>query len=229
MTKRSPAHPPAADLRRHRYAPLLEELIQTGADFHRRGWSLGTSSNFSVVVERDPLVVLLTGSGHDKGRLRSQHFVLVDDHGTSLHPDFPKPSAETLLHVVLARSAEAGAVLHTHSVAATVLSTGQLPTGALELEGYEMLKGLSGIATHDTRVSLPIFPNTQDMIALSGEVEDRLLDKETPLRHGFLLSGHGLYTWGADLAEARRQVEVLEFLFEVSLHQRLLFPNHSKV
>ena len=77
-----------------------------------------------------------------------------------------------------------------------------------------MLKGLSGIATHDTRISLPIFPNTQDMIALSGEVEDRLLDKETPLRHGFLLSGHGLYTWGEDLDAARRQIEIFEFLFE---------------
>jgi methylthioribulose-1-phosphate dehydratase len=29
------------------------------------------------------------------------------------------------------------------------------------------------------------------------------------------MAGHGLYTWGADLAEARRHIEVLEFLMEV--------------
>jgi ribulose-5-phosphate 4-epimerase/fuculose-1-phosphate aldolase len=36
-----------------------------------------------------------------------------------------------------------------------------------------------------------------------------------PPFHGFLLSGHGLYTWGRDLAEARRHIEIHEFLFEV--------------
>jgi methylthioribulose-1-phosphate dehydratase len=30
-----------------------------------------------------------------------------------------------------------------------------------------------------------------------------------------LLKAHGLYTWGADVAEARRHVEILEFLLEV--------------
>src|SRR6266481_977962 len=33
--------------------------------------------------------------------------------------------------------------------------------------------------------------------------------------HGFLLREHGLYTWGSDLQEARRHVEILEFLMEV--------------
>jgi len=85
-----------------------------------------------------------------------------------------------------------------------------------------MLKGLSGIKTHETTFNLVIFPNTQDIAALSQEVEARLLDPENPLRHGFLLSGHGLYTWGQDVAEARRHVEVLEFLLEVVLQREQL-------
>jgi methylthioribulose-1-phosphate dehydratase len=76
-------------------------------------------------------------------------------------------------------------------------------------------------------VDLTIFPNTQDIDTLAVEVERRVKDAENPLRHGFLMAGHGLYTWGKDLAEARRQVEVLEFLFEVVTQKRLLFPAQS--
>jgi len=205
----------------------VDELVRTGAEFHRRGWSLGTSSNYSVVVEREPLTLLLTGSGFDKGRLKPGQFVLVDDQGASLHASYPKPSAETMLHVVLARAAGAGAVLHTHSVAGTVLSEGFLDRGALPISGYEMLKGLHGITTHESSVDLTIFPNTQDIDTLAVEVERRVKDAANPLRHGFLMAGHGLYTWGKDLAEARRQVEVLEFLFEVVTQKRLLFPAQS--
>lgn len=206
------------------FAPDVDELCRTGADFHRRGWSLGTSSNYSVVVQRDPLVLLLTGSGFDKGRLKPGQFVLVDGEGASLHASYPKPSAETLLHTALARHAGAGAVLHTHSVAGTVLSEGFLKRGSLPLGGYEMLKGLAGITTHESSVDVTIFPNTQDIATLSVEVGHRLKDAANPLRYGFLMAGHGLYTWGRDLAEARRQVEVLEFLFEVVTQKRLLFP-----
>jgi len=85
-----------------------------------------------------------------------------------------------------------------------------------------MLKGLSGVKTHETTFDLVIFPNTQDIAALAKEVEGRLLDPENPLCHGFLLSGHGLYTWGEDVAEARRHVEVLEFLLEVILQREQL-------
>jgi methylthioribulose-1-phosphate dehydratase len=36
-----------------------------------------------------------------------------------------------------------------------------------------------------------------------------------PDLHGFLIRGHGLYTWGRDVAEAKRHLEILEFLFEM--------------
>ena len=83
-----------------------------------------------------------------------------------------------------------------------------------------MLKGLDGIGTHDTAEEVPIFANAQDMTALAERVRARFLaaDWSNPARppfHGFLLSGHGLYTWGRDVAEARRHIEIHEFLFEV--------------
>ncbi len=203
-------------------APLARQLIDCGQDFYRRGWSLGTSSNYSVVVEREPLTLLMTGSGFCKGHLVSEQFVLVDEDGRSQHAEPPKPSAEALLHTVLAKHAGAGAVLHTHSVAATVLSEAFLKDGELRIAGYEMLKGLTGITTHEAGAVIEIFPNTQDIASLAETVAARLTS-EKPLQHGFLMAGHGLYTWAESIPAARRQVEVLEFLFEVVSRRRELF------
>jgi len=202
--------------------PLIMELIECGRDFHRRGWSLGTSSNYSAVIEREPLTLLMTGSGFDKGRLQPDQFVIVDENAQSLDEAFPKPSAEALLHTVLAKHG-AGAVLHTHSVAATVLSEHFLKDGGLRIAGYEMLKGLAGITTHESEAWIEIHPNTQDIAGLATVIGERLQDPDTSLRHGFLMAGHGLYTWGESISAARRQVEVLEFLFEVVTQKRLLF------
>lgn len=199
----------------------ISELIETGRDFHQRGWSLGTSSNYSIVVMRDPLTLLMTGSGFDKGRLTSEQFLLVDENAAAIGETTLKPSAEALLHTALAKQG-AGAVLHTHSVAATVLSEHFLKDGSLRIAGYEMLKGLSGITTHEAEAAIEIYPNTQDIASLAEVIEARLRDDVHPLRHGFLMAGHGLYTWGADIAAARRQIEALEFLFEVVTQKHLL-------
>jgi len=110
----------------------------------------------------------------------------------------------------------------THSVSATVLSEHFLKEGALRISGYEMLKGLSGSTTHESEAVIEIYPNTQDIASLAAVIESRLADATNPLCHGFLMAGHGLYTWGESLAAARRQIEVLEFLFEVMLQRRLL-------
>jgi methylthioribulose-1-phosphate dehydratase len=192
----------------------IEGLCQTGAMFHQRGWSLGTSSNYSVVLDRQPLVLLITASGKDKGRLTPADFVRVDRRGEPIVPGQPKSSAETLLHVAAAETLGAGAVLHTHSVWGTLLSEHFFPQRGFRIEGYEMLKGLDGVATHEHSEWVEIFDNTQDIAALAERVRPRLADSDRPLKHGYLILRHGLYTWGRDLAEARRHVEIFEFLFE---------------
>jgi len=191
------------------------ELIETGRDFHRRGWSLGTSSNYSAVISREPYRLLLTGSGFDKGRLTPEQFVTLDAEGRPDRETSLKPSAEAGLHLVLTQETAANAVLHTHSIWGTLLSEKYVAQGFIEIAGYEMLKGLAGNTTHETSEIVTIFPNTQDIATLAKEVSHRLRHAPETLRHGFLLSGHGLYTWGRDVAEARRQVEIFEFLFEI--------------
>jgi methylthioribulose-1-phosphate dehydratase len=195
------------------WSAQIEALRDIGRLFYGRGWSLGTSSNYSLVLGRAPLRLLITASGRDKGRLTAADFTVVDAEGRRVAETSPQPSAETLLHAELAQRPGVEAILHTHSVPATVLSDAHFRGGALEIAGYEMLKGLAGVTTHDTRVSIPILDNDQDMHAMARAVAVEL-GRGQPV-HAFLVRGHGLYTWGRDLDEARRHVEILEFLFEV--------------
>jgi methylthioribulose-1-phosphate dehydratase len=198
----------------HPYAMQVDQLRRIGNIFWQRGWSLGTSSNYSVVVDRDPIQLLVTASGKDKGRLGRDDFVLVDGRGNPMRPDQPKSSAETLLHCVVAEHENVGAILHTHSVWSTVLSERFAALGGIMLEGYEMLKGLNGVATHEHRQWFPIFENTQDIPSLAVKVKAALQNTDQPLTHGYIIRRHGIYTWGRDLDEAARQIEIIEFLLE---------------
>jgi methylthioribulose-1-phosphate dehydratase len=193
------------------FAELAGQLAEIGRQCYARGWALGTSGNFSAVVNRDPLRLAITISGVDKGTLSVGEIVEIDEHGNVVAGS-GRPSAEASLHLAIARARGAGAVLHTHSIWSTILSDAATEDG-LALEGYEMLKGLDGVGTHEHREWLPILDNTQDWAAAVPQVEAILT--EQPNGHGFLIRRHGLYTWGRDLAEAKRQVEILEFLFEV--------------
>ena len=187
-------------------------LAALGRSFYARGWALGTSGNFSAVVSRDPFRIAITSTGLDKGSLTPDQLVQVDANGTVTEGS-GQASAETALHLVVVRAREAGAVLHTHSIWSTIISELHAAQGGIWIEGYEMLKGLQGVKSHTHREWLPIVENDQDMARLAGVV-DRTLTQH-PDAHGFLLRGHGLYTWGGDLGQAKRHLEILEFLLEV--------------
>lgn len=197
---------------RKEFSAIADELAELGRGFYGRGWALGTSGNLSAVSSRDPLRLAITSSGVDKGKLAPHDILEIDSCGQVIRGD-GRPSAETLLHISVVKSMAAGAVLHTHSVWSNILSDAHTSEGGIHIEGYEMLKGLDAVTTHEHREWLPVIENSQDMRALALSVEERLNLRPPP--HGFLLRRHGLYTWGRDLAEAKRHVEILEFLLEV--------------
>ena len=198
------------------FESLAEQLAEVGRHCYERGWALGTSGNFSAVVHKEPLTLAITTSGVDKGLLESSDIVAIDEHRRVMRGS-GTPSAEATLHLAVVRSRGAGAVLHTHSIWSTILSEAATDSG-LSIEGYEMLKGLGGVRTHEHRERLPIIENRQDWARSAPQLEAML--RENPEAHGFLIRRHGLYTWGKDLAEAKRQVEILEFLFEVMGRKR---------
>jgi methylthioribulose-1-phosphate dehydratase len=189
------------------------------ADIHRKGWATGTGGNFSLVIRRDPLVLLMAPSGVDKGLVLPEDLIEVDSEAQVISGN-GKASAETFLHLAIAKTG-AGAILHTHSLFNTLLSDLFVSNGEVLFCGTEMLKGLAGITSHEQEVSLPILANSQDM-RLMGEVVAEYLATKPNQAHGILLAGHGLYAWGDSLFEARRHLEVLEFLLELTYHRIIL-------
>ena len=196
------------------FLTIAAELVKAGREFYARGWVLGTSGNLSAVLVHEPLRLAITASGVDKGDLNDQQILEIDREGNAVGAVSGKASDERFLHVEVVTGRGAGAVLHTHSVWSTILSDAHANEGGLGIEGYEMLKGLDGVKTHQHREWLPILENDQDMPALAGRV--RAVLQQNPEAHGFLLRRHGLYTWGKSVRDARRHVEILEFLLEAT-------------
>jgi methylthioribulose-1-phosphate dehydratase len=200
----------------------VQGLIDAGRWLDARGYAPATSGNYSMRL--GPGRILVTASGKHKGRLGPDDFVIVDEDG---HPvdgsgDSASPSAETPLHVLMFRlDPRIGAVLHTHSVCATVLSMLLEGASTLELTAYEMLKAFPGISSHTARVSLPIFENGQDIPLLAREVEARWRQEPFP---GYILRGHGAYAWGETLPLALRSAEALEFLVACELERKRRVP-----
>ena len=200
---------------------LADQLSRTMADLHARGWCDGTGGNFSCVLARDPLTLLMAPSGVDKGSVLPDDLIEVDAGGAVVAGE-GRASAETLLHLEIVARTRAGAVLHTHSQAATLLSDWCLGDeerpGSLLLQGLEMLKGLEGVSSHRSRVKLPVLANDQDLARVSAAAGPLLADAP----QGLLIGGHGLYAWGSDLAQARRHLEILEWLLEQRWRRLLL-------
>jgi methylthioribulose-1-phosphate dehydratase len=197
-------------------ATAAESLCATARWCYAQGWVPATSGNFSV---RDKDRILITASGLDKGTLTPTGLLEIDSNGVVLRGD-GKPSAETILHLVLYRARpNAGAILHVHTIWNTLISARDASLGYVPLEGYELLKALSGVTTHAHLERVPILENSQNYTDLAQQLAS-VLDIN-PQAHGILLSRHGLYTWGQSVAEARRHLEALEFLFQVE-ERRLL-------
>ena len=196
---------------------LAGEIITNVRELSLAGLTPATSSNFSRRL--DDRHAAITVSGRDKGRLTEADIMVVDFDGNPVATQH-RPSAETLLHTQLYRRfPEIGCVLHTHSQTQTVASRLYAGVGHVHLEGYELLKAFHGNTTHEAAISVPVLANTQDMPTLAAQV-DTLLDAQC--LWGYLIDGHGLYTWGRDMAEARRHLEAFEFLLGCELELRKL-------
>lgn len=194
---------------------LSAELLEVIRFFNSKGWSPATSTNYSARTS-DPTKYLISRSGVDKSVFAANDLILINS-DAQIMPPFNKPhiasSAETEIHTALyAKFPEINCVLHTHSVLGTILSYELQAEKKITFEGLEILKGLSGNKTHLMSEILPITANSQDMNEILSELDPYLIG---PLNiHGFLIAGHGLYSWGKDIATAKRHIETFEFLFE---------------
>ena len=200
------------------FAARADAIAEAARELALAGWTPATSSNFSMRI--DATHAAITISGRDKGKLGRDDIMLVDMQGHAVGTS-ARPSAETELHTqVYCRFPAAAAVLHTHSRTQSVASRLFAREGAIRLQGWELQKAIAGHSTHESVLEMPVFPNTQHMPELVARV-DAWLDSGKPLA-AYLIDGHGIYTWGRDMAEARRHLEALEFLLGCELDLRRL-------
>ena len=194
------------------------EIAHVAAEFAARGWTPATSSNFSMRIDETHIAVTI--SGRDKSALKSDGVMAIGLDGQPVDPAL-RPSAETALHLqIYRRFPDVGAVLHTHSHNQTVASRLFAPQGTLALHGWELQKAITGYTSHEAELEVPVFPNSQDMRDIEAKV-DAWLDAGQPM-YAYLIEGHGLYTWGRDMAEAKRHLEALEFLLACELDLKRL-------
>lgn len=203
-----------------RFSEVARSIVDAGQFLYNQGWSPATSSNYSARIDAEHIAI--TVSGRHKGKLTSGDVMVVDLSGRPVQSQ-ARSSAETRLHTALYQVfPEVGAVLHTHSVKATVLSRLCAGEQSLVLEGYELQKAFAGIDTHESRLTVPVFENTQDIDALAEETAAWFRDH--PEQPGYLIRGHGLYTWGNTMEDCLRHVEAFEFLFECELETMRVRP-----
>ena len=199
-----------------RFLECAGEIVRAGKFADQRGWTPATSGNFSMRLDSDHIAI--TESGAAKGSLTEAQILVVDRQGQAREPG-KRPSAETALHwEAYERDAAIGAVVHTHSLAATALSRIAAGESALVIEGYELSKAFEGVDTHAARLELPLLENDQDTRRLAQEARAAIQrERAVP---GYLIRGHGSYTWGENMKLALRHAEALEFLLACLLEER---------
>lgn len=159
---------------------------------------VGTSGNVSV---RAGDLVAVSPSGVDYDRLTAE---LVGVHrladGEPVHAEL-EPTTELPMHLAIYRETGTGAIVHTHSTAATAVSTlvDELPPIHYLIALFGGGVRVAGYATYGTDELAALAT-----AALAG-------------RAGCLLANHGAVTIGETLAQAYRRAEYLEWLCEVWL------------
>lgn len=194
-----------------------DELAQTGREFYRRGWLRGSSGNFSVLLARKPMRLCITSAGDDIGDLDETNFLELDEDAEILQ-GFGRPSDGSLLHLAIYRMRpRARCVLYSQSSNGILLTDRNYVNGVLEFSGYEALASLEGIEKLDRSARIPIIDNSDDHIALSHVIANVLSDDISA--SGIFIRRHGLYTWSETVRQARTNIEILEFMFEIAVNE----------
>jgi L-fuculose-phosphate aldolase len=176
---------------------LRDDVVRVCRELASSGLVVGTSGNVSV---RDGDLVVVSPSGVDYAELTAG---LVGVHrldGTPVEAVL-RPTSELPLHLGVYAATCAAAIVHTHSVAATALSTVADELPAIHYQ-IAMFGGPLAVAPYATYGS----------DELAGHVVAALRD-----RTACIMASHGAVTTGSDLRSALAGSRYLEWLCEVYL------------
>ena len=174
-------------------------IVETAQRLQRLGLLSMTAGNLSVRVEDELLAITPTGMPYDEIEPRD---IVIADLAGNVVEGARRPSSELPFHAAVLRvRPDIGAVVHTHSPYATTLA----------------VLGRTIPAIHYVIASLDL--TTVPLVPYCTYGTDELAAAiTTALGAGgkaALLANHGALALGADLAEAARAAELLEFLATV--------------
>ena len=181
-------------------SPLRSALVAANLQLVRDGLNQGTSGNVSL---RHGDHLLITPTGVPAERVDAAMIAAMPLAGDGDWSGPARPSSEWRLHrdILVARP-DVGAVVHTHSLYATVLATQHRSIPAL----HYMIAAFGGALIRCT----PYAPfGTQ---ALSDLIVEYLGD-----RHGVLLGNHGMVATGTTLDQALWRAAELELLAKLTV------------
>lgn len=193
---------------------LVTELCR---QFYGLGWASGTGGGISI---REGEFIYMAPSGVQKERISADDVFVLDgnrlEEAVVVHPaktESLKLSECTPLFYNAYRARGAGAVLHSHSLWAVLAARIASPTGAsgvLEIQGYEMQKGLRGKGCFE-QVRIPVIANTAHEAQLT-ESMAAAMEAHSDV-DAVVVAGHGVYVWGDDWGHAKTQAECYDYLF----------------
>ena len=179
-----------------------------------------TSGNYSHRSDEFNDYAFVSESGIDKSQFSENNFIPIKISNKETHDFYKKrkSSDETDLHLAIFQSTSANCVLHSHMLDALHFADLYPCLSLIPISGLELLKGFSGVATHDTTIQIPVFENTQDISQLAEIIKPHL--NQDPFCYGLILRGHGVYVWGKNVTEAKRHLEVFEYLFRYTIQKK---------
>ncbi|MFH8785725.1 class II aldolase/adducin family protein [Streptomyces roseoverticillatus] len=178
---------------RRTWADVVEAARRTTAD----GLVVGTSGNVSARVGN---VIVVTPSGVPYDRLTPRDVVAVDPEGRRLLGDLA-PTSELPLHLAVYRATDAAAIVHTHAVHATAVST--------LVDELPLIHYMAGALGGPVRVAPYALYGSDELAAHALEA--------LAGRTGCLLRNHGTLAYGAGLDQAYDRTAQLEWMCRVWL------------
>jgi methylthioribulose-1-phosphate dehydratase len=197
-------------------------IVELCRQFYAQGWFSGTGGGFSIRHEGR---IYIAPSGVQKERLSSEDLFVLDEDGLVLSRPTGnvEPSACTPLFLNAYRMRNAGAVLHSHSENAMLVTL--IYQRVFEVTHLEMMKGVTGVGYHD-RLRVPIIENTARECDLASGMAQAM--REFPETHAVLVRRHGVYVWGSDWIQTKNHAECYDYLFGAALRMKSMGLNPSQ-
>ena len=184
-------------------------VVQAAQQLLRLGLVAATSGNVSMRLEGDEKegLIAVTPAGTDYETMTPEDIVVVDYDVDVIEGD-TVPSSESLTHVAVYKArSDISAVIHTHSIYASVLAVAGVPLPPILDELVAYLGGPVEVAEYG-------FPSTEDL----GEKAIQAMGE----RNAVFIRNHGVLAAGRDMPDALRACELVERASQIYIQARAL-------